>query len=70
MQPSGGAWLDAAVAAYPGPKAAYFSMFHSQTSMDNRAVRVGGVVVFIIATMCAVFAGRYATEWVVSCCRC
>lgn len=66
MQSPGGVSPDAAVVTYPGPTAAYFSMFHSQTSVDNRAVRLGGVMTFFIAVACAVFAGRYVTEWVVS----
>jgi len=57
---------DAAVDTYPGPTAAYFSMFHSQTSVDGRAVQLGGIMTFFIAVACAVFAGRYVTEWVVS----
>lgn len=51
---------------YPGPESAYFSLFHSQPSMDNRAVRLSGVLSFFVAVLCAVFAERYVTEWVVS----
>ena len=58
--------MDAAVATYPGPTAAYFSMFHSPTSVDSRAVQLGGAMTFFIAVACAVFAGRHVTEWVVS----
>lgn len=63
---TGGVTPDAAVVAYPGPTAAYFSMFHSPTSVDSRAVQLGGVMTFFIAVACTVFAGRYVTEWVVS----
>lgn len=50
---------------YPGPDAAYFSLFHSAPSMDNRAVRLSGVLSFLVAVACIVFAERYITEWVV-----
>ncbi len=55
---------------YPGPDSAYFSLFRSAPSMDNRAVRLSGVLSFCVAVACAVFAERYVTEWVVSgnCC--
>eukprot|EP00752_Nemacystus_decipiens_P012458 g11037.t1 len=55
---------DAAVTTYPGPDAAYFSLFHSQPSMDNRAVRLSGVLSFCVAVLCLVFAERSVTEWV------
>lgn len=51
---------------YPGPESAYFSLFHSQPSMDNRAVRLSGVLSFFVAVLSAVFAERAVTEWVVS----
>ncbi|CAN0534812.1 unnamed protein product, partial [Scytosiphon promiscuus] len=57
---------DAAVAIYPGPEAAFFAPFHSPATVDHRVVRVNGVITFIIAVCAAVFAGRRATEWVVS----
>ncbi|CAM9111089.1 unnamed protein product [Scytosiphon promiscuus] len=56
---------DAAVTTYPGSDAAYFSLFHSPPSMDNRAVRLSGVLSFLVAVACIVFAERYITEWVV-----
>lgn len=63
---SAGLPADAAVTTHPGPESAYFSLFHSQPSMDNRAVRLSGVLSFFVAVLCAVFAERYVTEWVVS----
>eukprot|EP00903_Cladosiphon_okamuranus_P016395 g15119.t1 len=65
FEKTGGVSADAAVVTYPGPTAAYFSMFHAATSVDNRAVRLGGAMTFFIAVACAVFARRYVTEWVV-----
>ena len=56
----------AAVTTYPGPNAAYFSPFHSPTTVDHRVVRVNGVITFVVAVMTAVFAQRDVTEWVVS----
>lgn len=58
--------VDAAVSTYPGPTAAYFSMFHAPISVDNRAVRLGGSLTSIFAAACVVFAERYVTAWVVS----
>ncbi|CAN0118074.1 unnamed protein product [Ascophyllum nodosum] len=55
----------AAVTTYPGPNAAYFSPFHSPTTVDHRVVRVNGVITFVVAVMTAVFAQRDVTEWVV-----
>ena len=63
---SSGVPADAAVTTYPGPEAAYFSLFHSQPSMDNRAVRLSGVLSFCVAVLCLIFAERSVTEWVVS----
>lgn len=57
---------DAAVTTYPGPDAAFFSLFHSQPSMDNRAVRLSGVLSFFVALLCLIFAERSVVEWVVS----
>ena len=45
-------------------------MFHSPTSVDSRAVQLGGVLTFFVAVACTVFAGRYVAEWVVSLCWC
>lgn len=63
---SAGLPADAAVTTYPGPESAYFSLFHSQPSMDNRAVRLSGVLSFCVAVLCLIFAERSVTEWVVS----
>ncbi|CAM9630333.1 unnamed protein product, partial [Ectocarpus fasciculatus] len=57
--------VDAAVSTYPGPTAAYFSMFHAPISVDNRAVRLGGSLTSVYAAACVVFAERYVTAWVV-----
>lgn len=59
--------MHAAVAPRAGHKAAYFSMFHSPTSVDNRSVRLGRVVMFLITMACAVFVERGLVQWVVSC---
>ena len=67
QQRPAGVATDAAVAIYPGPEAAFFAPFHSPPTVDHRVVRVNAVMTFIIAVFAAVFAGREATEWVVSC---
>lgn len=64
---SSGVSVHAAVAPRAGHKAAYFSMFHSPTSVDNRSVRLGRVVMFLITTACAVFVERGVVQWLVSC---
>lgn len=42
-------------------------MFHSPTSVDNRSVRLGRVVMFLITAACTVFVERGLVKWVVSC---
>eukprot|EP00903_Cladosiphon_okamuranus_P016305 g15037.t1 len=64
FEESAGLPVDAAVTTYPGPESAYFSPFHSQPSMDNRAVRLSGVLSCCVAILCLIFAERSVTEWV------
>lgn len=63
---SSGVSVHSAVAPGVGHKAAYFPMFHSPASVDNRAVRMGRVIMFFITTLCAVFIQRGVVAVVVS----
>lgn len=63
---SSGVSVHSAVAPGVGHKAAYFPMFHSPASVDNRAVRMGRVITFFVTTVCAVFVERGVVAVVVS----
>ena len=56
----------AAVTIFPGPEAAFLLPFHSPATMDNRVVRLNGVLGFVISAATCVFANQSATQWVVS----
>lgn len=58
----------AAVTTYPGPDAAFFLPFHSPATVDNRVVRLNGVLGFIISVATCVFAHSDTAQWVVSYC--
>ncbi|CAM9812351.1 unnamed protein product [Ascophyllum nodosum] len=55
----------AAVTIFPGPEAAFLLPFHSPATMDNRVVRLNGVLGFVISAATCVFANQSATQWVV-----
>ena len=61
-----GSGSSAAVTTYPGPEAAFLLPLHAATTVDNRVVRLNGVLGFLVSVATLYFADRNATQWVVS----